>query len=82
MREWTKNDTSRFFQGTIIKARTLIHGGDRTRLPRGHIAIECAGFIKHCAKEKKRANAPHGLEDYKKETTEIKHVKSKMYESF
>ena len=27
------------------------------------------------AKEKNRTNAPHGLEDYKKETMEMKHVK-------
>ena len=42
-------------------------------------AVACKNTV---AKEKRRANAPHGLEDYKKETTEMKHVKSEMFESF
>ena len=43
-----------FFQGTK-KARTVVHVYDGTRLPRGHIAIECCGAAKHCCKREEKS---------------------------
>ena len=63
------------------KARTVIHPGDRTRSPSGHITIEWIGTIKHChILKEKESKGIMIFDGYKKKEHETSDGKYNMWD--